>query len=100
MKITINYKDTILKWANLNPIRGKPTFKTLQKLRNKIKENTKSVNSNIVAGAHGHIGLVLTDAQYALISPIPFVYLTHTGPIIVPDVTTSHADSNMQISHT
>ena len=100
MKITINYKDTILKWANLTPIRGKPTFKTLHKLRNKIKANTKSVNSNIVAGAHGHIGLVLTDAQYALISPSPFFYPTHSGMLIIPDGTTAHTKSNMRISQT
>ena len=100
MTRTIHYKDTLFEQDKITPISVKPTFETLHKLQNEIKANAKSVYSNFGGGAHGNLGLVLTDAQYALISPIPFVYLTHTGPIIVPDVTTSHADSNMQISHT
>ena len=43
---------------------------------------------------------MLTNAQYALISPTPFVYLTHLGPITIQDGTTAHANSNMQIAHT
>ena len=97
MMTSINYNDTLFKRDNLTPNLGEPTFKTLYKLLNEIEANAKSVYSNFVGGAHGNLGLVLTDAQYALISPIPFVYLTHTGPIIVPDVTTSHANSNMRI---
>ena len=38
--------------------------------------------------------------QYALISPTPFVYLTHPDPLIIPDGTTAHANSNMRIVHT
>ena len=34
MKSSINYKDTLFKLANLTPIRGKPTFETLHKIRN------------------------------------------------------------------
>ena len=43
---------------------------------------------------------MITDAQYALISPTPFVYLNQPGPIIIPDSTTVHANSNMRIAHT
>ena len=100
MASTINYKDTLFKRANLTPIHGKPTFETLYKLWNKIKANTNSVYSNIGGGAHGHIGLVLTEVQYALISNTPFVYLTHLVPLIIPDGTTVHAKSNTIISHT
>ena len=38
--------------------------------------------------------------QYALISPTPFVYPTHPGPLIIPDRTTTHANSNTRIVHT
>ena len=50
-----NYKDTLFERANLTPIRGEPTFKTLYKLRNDIKANAKSVCSNLEGG------LVLTE---------------------------------------
>ena len=100
MKININYKYTLLNRANLTPIRGKPTFKTLHKLRNKIKANSKAVYSNIGGGAHGHLVLVITAAQYALISPTPFVYSVHQGYIIILNSTTAHVNSNMRIAHT
>ena len=72
MARSINYKENLFERANLTPIHGKQTFKTLHKLRNEIKANAKSVYSNIGGGAHVHLGLVLTDAQCALISPTPF----------------------------
>ena len=72
MTRNINYKDTLFKRTNLTPIGGKPTFKTLHNICNVIKANSKSVYSNLGGGAYGHLGLVLTDAQYALISHTPF----------------------------
>ena len=38
--------------------------------------------------------------QYALISTTDFVYLTHPGPLIIPDGMTAHANYNMWIAHT
>ena len=73
MTSNINYKDTLFERSNLTPIRGEPTFKKLHKLRNEIKTNTNSVNSNLWGGAHVYPGLVLTDTQYTLISPNHFV---------------------------
>ena len=72
----------------------------LHKLWNKIKAKSKSVYSNLWGGAHGHLGLVLTDAQYALIFTTPFVHLSHPGPLIITDGTTTHVNSNMGIAHT
>ena len=57
----------------------------IYKLRNEIKVNANSVYSNIGGGSHGHISLVLTDSQYALISPTNFFYPTHLGLLIIPD---------------
>ena len=96
----INYKDTLFKRSNLTPIHGKPTFKTLHKFQNEIKANSKSVYSNMGGGAHDHLVLVLTNVQYALISPTPFFYPTHPVLLIVLDDTTAHANSNMRIAHT
>ena len=100
MTRNINYKDTLFNQANHTSIRGKPTFETLHKLRNEIKANAKSVYSNLGGGAHGHLGLVLTKAQYTLILTTSFVYLTHPVQLIIPDGTTTLANSNIWISHT
>ena len=64
-------------------------------LRNDIKANAKAVYYNLGGGAHSHLGLVLPDAQYALISNTPFVYLTKLGPPIILDGTDAHANLNM-----
>ena len=72
----------------------------IHKLQNNIKANAKAVYSNIGGVAHVHIFLVLTYAQYALISNTPFVYPTHPGPLIILDSTTAHVNSNIQIAHT
>ena len=100
MTININYKDTLFEWSNLTPICGKPTVEMLHKLWNEIKANTKYVYSNLGGGAHGHLGLVLTEAQYTLISSTNFFYPTHLGPLIIPDGATAHVNSKMRIVHT
>ena len=69
---SISYKDTLFEQANLTPICGKPTFETTHMVWNKIKSKADSVYSNLVVGSHGHLCIVLTDAQYALISHTPF----------------------------
>ena len=100
MTSNINYKDTLFERSNLTLIRGKLTFKTLHKLRNEIKANAKSVYSNLGGGAHGYLRLVITDAQYAVISPNNLVYPTHSGTLIIPDGTITHVKFNMQIAYT
>ena len=100
MTSNISYKDTLFVWYNLTPIRGEPTFETLHMFINYIKSNTKSVYSNIGGGAHGHLGRMLIDAQYAFISPTIFVYPTHPGLFISPDGTTAQTNFNMRIAHT
>ena len=64
MAVYINYKDTLSEQDNFNPIHGEPTFEMLHKLRNEIKANAKPVYSNTGGRHHGHLGLVITDAQY------------------------------------
>ena len=96
----INYKDTLFEQANLTPICGETTFEMIHKLRNYIKANAKSVYSNLVGGAHGNLGLVLTDTQYSIISPTPFVYPDHPGLLLIPDSTTAHSSYNIRIAHT
>ena len=100
MTSNINYNYTLFEQSNLTPIRGEPTFETLHKLWNEIKANAKSAYSNIGEESHGHLGLVLTAAQYALISPTPFSYPNQPGPLIITDGTTTHANSNTRIMHT
>ena len=80
----VNYCDNHFERANLTPICGELTFKSLRKLRNEIKANARSVYSHLGGGAHVHIGLILTLAQYSLIVPTVSVRPSHPGPLIIP----------------
>ena len=93
MTRNISYKDTLFEISNLTPICGKPIFKTLHKLRNKNKAKIKSVYSNLEERAHDHLSPVLTDEQYALIYPTPFVYLTQPFPLIIMNGLTAYEHS-------
>ena len=86
--------------SNFTPIHGKPILKTFHNIWNEIKANEKSVYWNIGVLDHGHLSLVITDTQYALIFNTPFFYLTQPGPIIILDVTNAHMNSNIPIANT
>ena len=73
MSNSINYNYTLFEQAKLTPIRGKPTFETLHKLRNEIRANVKSAYSNLEGGSHDHLGIVLINAQFLLIYNMSFV---------------------------
>ena len=96
---SINYRETLFEGANLTTIRGKPTFETLHKLPKQIKDNSESVHSNLGGGAHDHISLVLTYAQYMLMYNTTLVDLDHLGPLIIPDGTIFHNNCSMRITH-
>ena len=99
MTFTVNYCDTHFKRANLTPIRGKPTFETVHKLWNEIKANARSVYSHLSGGTHGHLGLVLTTAQYADISNTVFTRPAHPGPLAIPTAVTAVQRSTLRDSH-
>ena len=95
----VNYRDTHFEQANLTPIRGEPTYETVHKLWNEIKANTRSVYSHLGGGTHGHLGLVLTAAQYADISNTVFTRQAHPGPLATPLADTDVQRSTFRDSH-
>ena len=99
MSSTVNYRDTHFERANLTPIRGEPTYETVHKLWNEVKANARSVYSNLGGGTHGHLGLVLTTAQYAAISTTDFTRPDHPGPLAIPSAATVVQRSTLQDAH-
>jgi hypothetical protein len=80
----INYRETYFEFPELTKVRGEPTSESLFKLRNELKANAKSVYSNLSDGDHGHLALVLSDAQYALLTALPFIRPIFPGALVVP----------------
>ena len=71
-------------------IEGEPTAERLIRLNRELKSNALSVYSNLGGARHGHLFLVMTPAQFALISPTTFVCPNHPGVLIIPPGTTQH----------
>jgi hypothetical protein len=79
-----NYRETYFEFPELTKFQGEPTSESLFKLRNELKANAQSVYSNLSDGAHGHLALVLSDAQYALLTGTPFERPVHPGILTIP----------------
>ena len=85
----INYCESYFEFPTLTKIHGEPTSEALFLLQNEMKANALSVYSNLSDGAHGHIALVLSTNQYALLTNQPFVTPTHPGVLSIPAGTTA-----------
>jgi hypothetical protein len=69
----INYRETYFEFLELTKLQGEPNAESLYKLRNELKANAQAVTSSLSDKAHGHLALVLSDTQYALLTDQPFV---------------------------
>jgi hypothetical protein len=95
----INYRETYFEFPELTKLQGEPTPESLFQLRNELKANAQSVFSNLSDGAHGHLALVLNDAQYALITALPFVRPVHPGTLNIPEGTTGPMSTVLREAH-
>ena len=96
----INYRSIHFETKDLAPIRGEPTPDSLLRLKNEVKANARSVLSNLGGARHGHLGLVLSPNDYALISPTPFERPDHPGPLLIPAGTTQHMATTIRDTYT
>ena len=104
----INYHESHFEKSVLTPIRGEPTYSTLELLLKELKANALNVHSNLGGGVHGHLGLVISPASYAHLSATPFVRPVFPGTAaVLPPGSTQHAartlrlhfDENLRVYH-
>jgi hypothetical protein len=68
----------------LTVISGRPTNSSLQVLKRQMYANAGAINSTRGGAAHGHLALLLPDAEYLVLSNgIPFIPPVHPGPVPV-----------------
>ena len=78
-----------------------PTYETLQMLREKLVTNIAAIPSTIGGGAHGHSGLVLTDATYHRETGSHFIIPDFPGAVAtVPAGTNAFTERNIRSQHT
>jgi hypothetical protein len=65
----------------LPKITGRPTFSSINALRKLQKANAAEVNSMLGGGAHGYLGMIISDTAYARAAPgTPYVQPNYPGP--------------------
>ena len=58
---TIDYASSYFKYKNPTPIKGKPMYKSLKRLKMELQANASSVETDLGGENHGYLELVLTD---------------------------------------
>ena len=64
-----------------------------------MKTNAAQVTSDLGGGANGHLGLVLTPAEYIHVSGIPYVRPVHPGAIHIAAGTPQHETNRRREDH-
>ena len=95
----VDYAASYFKFKTPTPIIGTPTHKTLKRLKQELRANASSVESDLGGGDHGYLGLVLDDPEYATISGTPFVAPTYPTALTIPATATQVEALNLREQH-
>jgi hypothetical protein len=54
----------------LPSVTGEPDYHTLHAIRKMLRANARSTETHLGGGAFGHLGVIISDAAYEMISPL------------------------------
>ena len=78
----VDYINSVFEYPVLTKISGRPVYSSLKVIKNELKANEGKVQCELGGGNNGHLGLVLSDNEYALVSPdVPYMRPAHPGPV-------------------
>ena len=95
----IDYVDTYFEFPSLTRIHGEPNYDSLKIVKDELRSNATSVTSDLGGGAYGHLGLVLTNVEYQVVSPTAYNRPNHPGPLIIPIGTAQHEATRLREEH-
>jgi hypothetical protein len=61
----------------LETVQGEPDYQTTHATRKCLPENSPEIDTHLGGGTLGHLGLIISDASYAMIAPT-----TDAGPAL------------------
>jgi hypothetical protein len=61
----------------LPTVKGEPDYQTIHAIRKSLQPNSRAIDTHLGGGTLGHLGLIVSDASYAMIAPA-----TDAGPTI------------------
>jgi hypothetical protein len=70
-------------------VQGEPDYQTIQATRKYLQANSRAIDTHLGGGTLGHLGLIISDASYAMIAPTtdvgPTLWTTPQAPGRAPD---------------
>lgn len=75
----VDYISTNFEYPVLTKITGLPTYESLKTIKDELQANASTVQCDLGGGQHGHLGLVLSDVEYAQVSQTPYTRPVHPG---------------------
>ena len=84
MATTTNYRSTHFEVKQPIIITGESTYESLSTLHDQINTNAQSVPSNEGGGSDCHLGLVLSQVEYQLITLTPFTRPINPQEFVYP----------------
>jgi hypothetical protein len=68
----------------LPTVQGEPDYQTIHATRKFLQANSRAIDTHLGGGTSGHLGLIISDAAYAMIAPKtneePTLWLTPNAP--------------------
>jgi hypothetical protein len=61
----------------LPTVQGEPDYQTIHAIWKSLQANSRAIDTHLGGGTLGHLGLIVSDASYAMIAPE-----TYTGPTL------------------
>ena len=96
----VDYAASYFKYKTPTPIQGTPTNKTLKRLKQELRANASSIESDSLGGGdHGYLGLVLTNGEYATVSTTAFTAPVYPGALTIPAGTDQVQALNLREQH-
>ena len=95
----IDYANTIFEYPILTKIHGIPTYESLRRIKNEIKANAASVYCDLGGGNHGHLGLIMSALEYAIISAVNYIRPIHPGILNIPIGTPNYEATRLTNEH-
>jgi hypothetical protein len=85
MKYT-TVKDVIASFPHpvLPTVQGEPDYQTIHAIQKPLQANSRAIDTHLGGGTLGHLGLIVSDASYAMIAPAtdagPTLWVSPTDP--------------------
>lgn len=74
---SFNFNDRF-EYPVLTQVSGSINFKNLNQLKNKLKTNASSIQSDLGGGLNGHLGMITTAIEYTSVDVT--LYTRHVNP--------------------